>query len=309
MKLLEARYYDTMDSMRRLATRQIQTVAAKILNATPMDEDIFYQRVVVILRKKDESKILMKTFKFIPRDSLQVLFLENQKRMGSLNALLMYGTLLPSLANLAWNYYHGNTVHTELAVPMSLILYRFYYNYDYKKKRYDATTAQLFYENNLSNNIGVCHEIIDRAESERFTSSIILYAALLHEVTVSSRTSSDPYPFLPLHQIDDKVERWITEFASLEKVHDFDEVKALHNLLKIGLVTVDERDERRHVRVKSIDEAIQVLRDQIILPGAGVYAAQDTAEWNKLTHRGPFSGDYNFSTEDETIEQFAVRND
>ena len=141
MKLLEARYYDTMDSMRRLATRQIQTVAAKILNATPMDEDIFYQRVVVILRKKDESKILMKTFKFIPRDSLQVLFLENQKRMGSLNALLMYGTLLPSLANLAWNFYHGNTVHTELAVPLSLILYRFYYNYDYKKKRYDATTG------------------------------------------------------------------------------------------------------------------------------------------------------------------------
>ena len=45
--------------------------------------------------------------------------------------------------------------------------------------------AHLLYNNNLSNNIGVVHEIIDQAENERFMSSILLYCALLHEDTVA----------------------------------------------------------------------------------------------------------------------------
>ena len=96
----------------------------------------------------------MKSFKFIPRDSLQVLFPENQKRMGSLNAVLMYSTLTASFSSMMWNYFNHNPVASAFYIPISLALYRWYYNYDYRKKRYDATFAQLLYDNNLSNNIG-----------------------------------------------------------------------------------------------------------------------------------------------------------
>ena len=96
----------------------------------------------------------MKSFKFIPRDSLQVLFPENQKRMGSLNAVLMYSTLTASFSSMLWNYFNHNPVASAFYIPISLALYRWYYNYDYRKKRYDATFAQLLYDNNLSNNIG-----------------------------------------------------------------------------------------------------------------------------------------------------------
>ena len=45
-------------------------------------------------------------------------------------------------------------VESAFYIPISFALYRWYYNYDYRKKRYDATFAQLLYDNNLSNNIG-----------------------------------------------------------------------------------------------------------------------------------------------------------
>ena len=48
--------------------------------------------------------------------------------------------------------------------PMGILLYRLWYNYDYRKKRYDSSLAQLLYNNNLGNNVGVILEIVDRAE-------------------------------------------------------------------------------------------------------------------------------------------------
>lgn len=288
LKELEAQYYDGLDNIRRSITKQIQKVAAWILKATPMDDDLFYQRVVVILRKKDKKKILMKSFKFVPRGSLQVLFPENQKRMGALNSLIMYGTLMGSGSSVAWNYFNNTTVHAEFMLPIGIVLYRFYYNYDYRKKRYDATIAQLLYENNLSNNIGVVHEIIDRAESERFTSSIILYTALLHEATIANAVTK-PFESICVGQIDDKIERWIGEFSRMAKLHDFDERGAIHNLQKIQLITIDESHK---VYVKPLEEAIEVLRQQLTQRGTGVYELQGNAEWNSLITKGPFSADY-----------------
>ena len=90
------------------------------------------------------------------------LFPENEKRMGSLNSILMYSTFFGSLSMLSYNIY----METSAAFmwPMGILLYRLWYNYDYRKKRYDSSLAQLLYNNNLGNNVGVILEIVDRAE-------------------------------------------------------------------------------------------------------------------------------------------------
>lgn len=285
MKELESQYYDWMDSMRRRMTKLIQRVWARIMRTTPMDDDLHYQRVIIFFRKKRTSKLIMKSFKVVPRGSLQVLFPENQKRMGALNSFIMYGTVLGSVSNILWKYLTNSAIATEFIVPIALVSYRFYYNYDYRKKRYDATIAQLLYENNIANNLGVIHETIDRAESERFTSSILLYSALLHECTVANATVT-PYPALSLDEIDGKIERWIGEFARMH-IHDFDESGAIYNLHKIQLITVDESDM---IHVKPLDEAIEVLRAQIN-NYAGVYAIQGKGR-NSLVIRKPISSEY-----------------
>ena len=82
--------------------------------------------------------------------------------MGSLNSILMYSTFVGSLSMLSYNIY----METSAAFmwPMGILLYRLWYNYDYRKKRYDSSLAQLLYNNNLGNNVGVILEIVDRAE-------------------------------------------------------------------------------------------------------------------------------------------------
>ena len=135
-----------------------------------MDDKLHYQRVVIVLRKKNTRKVMLKSFKFIPRGSLQVLFTKNQKRIGFL--------------------------------------------------------------------------IVDRAESDAFTSSILLYCALLHESIVAENGRPT------LSEVDDKIERWIGEFTGLKNM-EFDEgakhLGTLHILSEsVDLIIVLSLDPRRH---------------------------------------------------------------
>ena len=104
--------------------------------------------------------------------------------------------------------------------PLCLLIYRFWYNYDYRKKRYDSTIASLLYHNNLGNNVGVILEIIDRAESEAFTSSILLYSALLHDSSIA-RSGFD-FSGRTVKEVDLKIERWILEFLGIKWSTGFD---------------------------------------------------------------------------------------
>ena len=115
---------------------------------------------------------MIKSFKFIPRGSLQVLFPTNQKRIGLLNTLVGL-TYVGSFCKIFYDFWYGASA--QLLIPLSIVMYRFWYNIDYRKKRYDSTIAELLYYNNLANNTGVILEIVDRAESEAFTTSILLY--------------------------------------------------------------------------------------------------------------------------------------
>ena len=45
----------------------------------------------------------LKSFKFIPVNSLQLLFHENRYRMGLLNKTLMASTVLAGLSSVAWH--------------------------------------------------------------------------------------------------------------------------------------------------------------------------------------------------------------
>ena len=200
------------------------------------------------MRKKNTNKVMLKSFKFIPRGSLQVLFPKNQKRIGFLNALVGL-TYFGSFLKICTDWYYGSSA--QFLIPLSIVMYRFWYNIDYRKKRYDSTIAELLYHNNLANNSGVILEIVDRAESDAFTSSILLYCALLHEATVAGNGR----PTLP--EVDDKIERWIGEFTGLKDM-EFDEEAALAALLKYQLIQRDEKDNERF-HIYPLDEAITRL--------------------------------------------------
>ena len=72
LKRLEFYYYELMDRLRRIITKVIQNYVARWMKATPMDDDQQYQRLVIVLRKRNTEKLLIKSFKFIPKGSLQL---------------------------------------------------------------------------------------------------------------------------------------------------------------------------------------------------------------------------------------------
>ena len=71
LKRLEFYYYEVMDRLRRIITKRIQSYVARWMKATPMDDDQQYQRLVIVLRKRNTKRLLIKSFKFIPKGSLQ----------------------------------------------------------------------------------------------------------------------------------------------------------------------------------------------------------------------------------------------
>ena len=93
-----------MDNLRIQITRRIQALVAHFFKSTPIHEDFFFKKVVIILRPKKSKKLVLKSFKFVPRGSLQVLFPDNVKRMGSLNSLIMYSTVAGSFSTILWQY-------------------------------------------------------------------------------------------------------------------------------------------------------------------------------------------------------------
>ena len=72
LKRLEFYYYELMDRLRRIITKRIQSYVARWMKATPMDDDQQYQRLVIVLRRRNTKKLLIKSFKFIPKGSLQL---------------------------------------------------------------------------------------------------------------------------------------------------------------------------------------------------------------------------------------------
>jgi len=245
---LEAFYYDKLDELRRLSTRKIRDRISTWIRSTPMDDDIQYQRVVTIMRKRNTSKVMIKSFKFIPRGSLQVLFPKNIKRVGLLNRLVGM-TYVGSVMKIVYDYTYGGSL--QLLIPLSILMYRFWYNIDYRRKRYDSTIAQLFYQNNLANNVGVILETVDRAESEAFTSSILLYSALLHDATIAGNTTPS------LAEVDKKIERWISEFTGISNLQ-FDEEAALEACLKYELIRRDSLTPDRF-HIIPLDEVVARL--------------------------------------------------
>ena len=77
------------------------------------------------------------------------------------------------------------------------------------------------------------------------------FSALLHESNIAGNARPT------LSEVDEKIERWISEFTGLQNM-EFDEETALNTLLKYELIRRDDEDENRF-RIYPLDEAIARL--------------------------------------------------
>lgn len=197
------------------------------------------------------GSIIIKYFRNIPRCDLEMLFPNTEVRMRLIDKLIigvpaaiggimmmatkLGATLLLSGALIAfWIGVRNEPVDLNQANLLALavgfgtlgaFLWKQFSNFKNRKISFMKTLADNLYFNNLDNNMGVFHRLIDAAEEEECKEAMLAYYFLLIADKPLSAT-----------ELDQQVEGWFK--STLQHTLDFEVHDALQKLLKLGLVSL-----------------------------------------------------------------------
>ena len=142
-----------------------------------------YKRVVVAVRTKKESKLMLKAFKDIPRNSLEYLLPEGRIRMKRTDKGVIATTMFIALTSGALKFASSLS---QYQVPFSyiaglitcLVALRAWNAYKNKRNSYLLSLSKLLYFKTVANNRALLALIVDRAEDETFKSTLVAYTFL-----------------------------------------------------------------------------------------------------------------------------------
>jgi hypothetical protein len=208
----------------------------KRFKSEPVDVPI-YERLVVIFRFRpgrryskllDTDDVYIKLFKEIPKLDLDMLLPETRVRMSLVDrAKIMFPTLSGvSLAAikiiLAW----GSTLAMWGLIGGTLGYgVRSVYGYLNTKQKYQLNLTQSLYYQNIDNNAGVLHRILDEAEEQESRETILAYYFLW---------ANQGPEGLAAEELDRHIEAFLRTEAAREV--DFEIGDALAKLERFGIV-------------------------------------------------------------------------
>ena len=151
----------------------------------------FYKRVVVAVRPKSQDKLLLKAFKEVPVNSLELLLPDGKIRMKSLdkNIMLASGGLtgLGLLAKAVTQMAHMTVNWTiGLAAFTGVVGLNVWTTYKNRRNAYFLEMSRMLYFKNIANNRGLLALLVDRAEDELFKEALLVYTFLLKNRPPSS---------------------------------------------------------------------------------------------------------------------------
>lgn len=221
-----------------------------------------YQRLVVIFRLRpgrrfsrilDTRDVYLKLFKEIPKPDLDMLLPETKVKMTLFDRLRV---ALPTLSGLGIAIYKivwATTVALGMSLGFLLLIggtlgygVRSLYGYLNTKQKYQLSLTQSLYYQNIDNNAGVIHRLLDEAEEQENREVMLAYFFLWREAPSEGWTAS---------QLDCRVERFLHEHAELAV--DFEIADALDKLRRFGLAEC--RGERW--TAPGIEPALRALAD------------------------------------------------
>ena len=143
-----------------------------------------FKRVVLALRTKKDQKLLLKSFKEVPLNSLEMLLPGAKIKMSNFDKTVLTAggaaTAL-SLAAKAITVLADKNINSMLSVAavtgsVSAVVW---WRYQNRVNKYLVELNKLLYEKNIANNRGVLALIVDRAEDESFKEALLVYTFLL----------------------------------------------------------------------------------------------------------------------------------
>ncbi|XP_022097550.1 transmembrane protein 143-like [Acanthaster planci] len=233
----------------------------------------YYKRVVLAVRPKGNSKLILKMFKEIPTGGLEQLLPDGKIQMtrwdqgvlataitiGSLSLLVKGVTLLADI-KLDWTL-----ITASVTGLMALSAWNKYKN---RRTRYMMQLSRTLYFKNVANNRGVLTLLVDRAQEETFKEALLTYVFLLAEKPPSLMSappqdveggSSPPVSLggIPASLLERKVESWVQEQS--KATVEFDSAAGVRLLETFGIL---RRDEEDNLSVVSVEAALHGLPRQ-----------------------------------------------
>jgi len=197
-----------------------------------------YQRLAVIFRLRpgrrasavlDTDAVYLKLFKEIPKPDLDMLLPETKVKMTLLDRLRVSLPTATGIGIAIFKFLAGLPLGLSLAFLMLVggtVGYgvRSLYGYLNTKQKYQLNLTQSLYYQNIDNNSGVIHRLLDEAEEQENREVMLAYFFLWHEAPAEGWTAE---------VLDGRVEAFLHEHAELAV--DFEIGDALDKLHRFAL--------------------------------------------------------------------------
>jgi hypothetical protein len=220
-----------------------------------------FQRLVLIFRLRSDrplSKYLdthdvhIKLFKDIPQLDVEMLLPGTEARMSLVDRARIMLPTLSGVSMTVWKVLAGGTVLLYSSLAFLLLVggtvgygVRSLYGYLNTKQKYQLNLTQSLYYQNLDNNAGVIHRLLDEAEEQENREAILGYFFLWRKQPSGGWTSAE---------VDREIEAFLATqgFGGV----DFEIGDSLAKLQRLGLVESCAPDKWKAVPV---EKAIEVL--------------------------------------------------
>ncbi|KAK3086186.1 hypothetical protein FSP39_014907 [Pinctada imbricata] len=172
----------------------------------------YFKRVIIALRLKKDQKLVLKSFKEVPVNALEMLLPTGRIRMKTFDKAMIslsgFGAI--SSAMLKTLFYEPQLPIDSgafLTLLFAAIFFRSTIGYFNRRNRYLAELNRMLYFKNIANNRSLLASLVDRAEDESFKEILLTYSYLLSQRPVSARESEDSF----YHNVQKKIGGSTTE--------------------------------------------------------------------------------------------------
>ncbi|GAB1601957.1 transmembrane protein 143-like isoform X1 [Argonauta hians] len=219
-----------------------------------------YSRLIVALRLRGQTKLVLKGFKDIPTDALEMLLPDCKVKLNPLDkgiitasiSIAVTGVLAKILTTLVelkfqWSFVSG--------LILSLIAVRIWTVYKNRKNSYLVKLSQMLYYKNLANNRSLLTMLVDRAEDESFKEAMIIYTFLMaRQGTELYQLEKDGFTNKVLEK---EIEDWILSVTGTRI--EFDSREAIALLKSFDILRCNNNNNNNQLTVEPLPIATQLL--------------------------------------------------
>ncbi|CAL1547550.1 unnamed protein product [Lymnaea stagnalis] len=238
-----------------------ERILNKILRRPPRPPMEYYKRVVLALRLKKDSKLILKAFKEVPVESLEMLLPDGKIQMSSLDKTLLvtsgsiagFGVLAKVVTVLA-------SLHVDWTLALTLVTgsigFRIWSSYKNRRNAYLLDVSRTLYFKNIANNKGLLTLLVDRAEDESLKEAILTYAFLLNSYPMALREEkefSSSEGGLTKKSLEEQIEKWVEQKTGVKL--EFNSSEAILILKNLGLLS----EKNQKLQVLTLDSAVRIL--------------------------------------------------